>query len=289
MKNYTIVLLGLIAVESPAVAQNGVFKCTGTAGAIAYQGTPCRDRQSQVTLVEPRKVESLPADAAPDVKPAQDASAGEKRLLPVADELNLGMSDTKVLNMRGWGKPQHIARSRGQQGWWEEWTYVSRADGATRTVQFLNGKVASLKSQDAQQVARATVRPAEPLVQASAPPSIPSIEQTARAGAGSIEQPVVREAPQSAIARIERTPARSDSPQFESPAPLVAADADTPTETAQSEFEQPAAAPLDPPAMRVVPTEPSNRPADPIEADTKAIMQSGIDRRLLEPDTSVSQ
>ena len=158
MKNGALVLIGLLANGLPAAAQNGVFKCTSAEGAIVYQGAPCRAQQSQVTLVEPRKWAEAVAATDPNPTTGPAAPEVERRSMSVGEELIPGMSDTKVLNMRGWGRPQHIARSRAEDGYREEWTYVSRSDGATRLVSFVNGKVAGVRSQSEVQVARATAR-----------------------------------------------------------------------------------------------------------------------------------
>lgn len=184
-----VLLLGLTVTNLPVVAQNGVYKCTDPAGAVIYQGAPCGNRQGQVTLVEPRKrePESMNADAGTLPQTASTGSA------LTGSELIPGMSDTKVLNMRGWGRPQHIARSRGEDGWREEWTYVSRADGATRLVQFVNGKVAAVRS-EAQQIARIEPQrserrmeplqiaqtPALPQTQAQSDPTTARAEEAAR-------------------------------------------------------------------------------------------------------------
>ena len=152
MRNGAVLVLGLLAIDVPALAENGVFKCTGADGAIVYQGAPCRMHQQQVTLVEARKREPKPVVGDP-AKSGSDADA--RRVAPIGDELVPGMSDTKVLNMRGWGRPQRIERSRANDGWREEWTYVSRNDGTARLVSFVNGKVEGVSAQDALQVARA--------------------------------------------------------------------------------------------------------------------------------------
>ena len=146
-----VLLLGMTMSSLPVVAQNGVYKCTDPAGAVIYQGAPCGVRQGQVTLVEPRKREPEPMRA--DAGTLANTPSTDNLSPLTGSELIPGMSDTKVLNMRGWGRPQHIARSRGEDGWREEWTYVSRADGATRLVQFVNGKVAAMRT-ETQQIAR---------------------------------------------------------------------------------------------------------------------------------------
>jgi hypothetical protein len=56
------------------------------------------------------------------------------------------MSDTKVLNMRGWGRPKKITRTKGREGWREEWTYLSRPEEKT-ILQFINGTLAAAISE----------------------------------------------------------------------------------------------------------------------------------------------
>lgn len=169
-------LLCLFAGESALAQVGGIFKCTGTDGAVAYQGEPCSGRQLQAVLVPPRKVDPMPVDGAAAVDPSAAALNGDKRSVLDGAELQIGMSDTKVLNMRGWGRPRHIARNRAEAGWREEWTYVSRADGATRTVQFVNGKVAAIG--EPQIVAASSSIDAQPLVRAA--PSLSASDHAAR-------------------------------------------------------------------------------------------------------------
>jgi hypothetical protein len=215
MKKRVVLLLGLALIELPAAAQSGVFKCTDSFGAVAYQGSPCGVQSAQVTLVEPRKREPVAeSTAAMAAQPQIDSS--ETRSVFAGDELIPGMSDTKVLNMRGWGRPQHIARSRVEDGWREDWTYVSRADGLTRLVQFVNGKVTGIRSQDAQPLTRIKSQPrteAPQIVQASPPPQDPAIDAAARAeeAAKAVERMARREAPSSAAIRWESPGATSAS------------------------------------------------------------------------------
>lgn len=49
----------------------------------------------------------------------------------------LGMSDDEVLNLPGWGVPQHIIRTKALREWREEWTYIPTPSGERR-LYFIN-------------------------------------------------------------------------------------------------------------------------------------------------------
>src|SRR5262245_27770359 len=95
MKKNVVLLLGLAVIDLPAFAQEGVFKCTGADGVAVYQGTPCRTREQQVTLVAPRKrePEAVAAAEPASAKQTGEAAMDEKRPLVAGDELIPGMSD----------------------------------------------------------------------------------------------------------------------------------------------------------------------------------------------------
>jgi hypothetical protein len=206
MKKRVVLVFALALIDLPAVAESGVFKCTDPTGVVVYQGVPCKAQSAQVTLVEPRKREPSIANAGSTAANPQES--GDGRSVLAGSELIPGMSDTKVLNMRGWGRPHHIVRSRGEDGWREEWTYVARADGATRLVQFVNGKVAGFRSQEAQAIAR--IEPprieSQQIVQASPGAQTPTVDAATRAedAARVVERMTRTEAPSSAAVRWER-------------------------------------------------------------------------------------
>jgi len=135
---------GLLALSSSGLAQGGVYKCyTDDAGTI-YRDTPCEAGQAQHALLDippkvPAQVQELAADRGEDTGAAR-SDLSPPRVAPSAFELLKGMSDTKVLNLRGWGRPQKILRARGPEGWREHWTYTGRAQGSTSLL-FVNGKL----------------------------------------------------------------------------------------------------------------------------------------------------
>ena len=57
----------------------------------------------------------------------------------------LGMFDTQVLNLRGWGRPSKITRAKTKGAWREQWIYSSPRTGE-RQLQFANGRLASIGS-----------------------------------------------------------------------------------------------------------------------------------------------
>ena len=56
------------------------------------------------------------------------------------------MTDDEVLNLRGWGKPAKIVRSKASREWREDWTYAARATGS-RQLRFVNGKLAAVDTE----------------------------------------------------------------------------------------------------------------------------------------------
>ena len=59
-----------------------------------------------------------------------------------ATTIFIGMTDTQVLNLPGWGRPTQIVRSKGSQGWREQWEYRKPRDESHR-LYFENGRLAA--------------------------------------------------------------------------------------------------------------------------------------------------
>jgi hypothetical protein len=196
--------IGLALAAPPSAG--AVYKCSTIAGNTVYQDTPCdsKEAQSVVSLAMQQAPkpgqEPLPAQPAPqsselgaaqkragstssDIRPSGSSGPAvqETRAGPPTHLLETGMSDTKVLNMRGWGKPKNIARSQGQDGWKEEWTYVTGATERT-LLQFSNGKLVAINTDNgnpqasaSQPVAVAAQSSAQPVTSAAASqPNAPS-------------------------------------------------------------------------------------------------------------------
>jgi len=128
------VFLGVLCFSSPFSAQAAIYKCTGE-GAVTYQDRPCKPGQTAVVLADV---------AAQPTNETDRAAAGQESLLASQPGgLAVGMTDTEVLNLRGWGRPHKITRSRAKRAWLEQWTYLSPANGA-RQLQFTNGKLTTV-------------------------------------------------------------------------------------------------------------------------------------------------
>ena len=119
MKNLALRCLTLLCIAYPLAGHATIYKCT-IGSTVIYQDVPCTSGPSSTFRQEP-------------FPPSQLQSTS----------LALGMSDTEVLNMRGWGRPHKITRSKASQAWREEWIYSHRQD-EQRLLQFENGKLASI-------------------------------------------------------------------------------------------------------------------------------------------------
>lgn len=129
------VFLSVLCFACAFSAQATIYKCT-VEGAVIYQDRACRPGQTAVVL------------PGAEVRPADDGArgaAGQESPAAVSETggLVVGMTDTEVLNLRGWGRPQKITRSRAQRAWVEQWTYLTPANGA-RQLQFANGKLTAV-------------------------------------------------------------------------------------------------------------------------------------------------
>jgi len=145
MNRYTGILC-LLSLAAPIVCESAVYKCTGEDGQAVYQDLPCAAGQSQASLATaPAGRDRVRgAEAVPEPASARGTTPGS--------ELAVGMSDTKVLNMRGWGRPQKITRTRASEGWREEWTYLARPE-EKRILQFVNGTLTAAMSEPVAQEA----------------------------------------------------------------------------------------------------------------------------------------
>jgi len=133
-----------LAVPSAVLAQTPaqhIYKCI-QGETIAYQSMPCDAGKTQVRLLSIARAEteaSAPPAAIPRVAadaPVADPSA---KVWPPRRTLMLGMSDDEVLNLAGWGVPQHVARTKAAREWREEWTYATSA--GDRRLYFVNARL----------------------------------------------------------------------------------------------------------------------------------------------------
>ena len=144
-----------------------IHKCTGPDG-IAYQSLPCAAGQqeqrlaSSIAINDQRRdtdVESRPRPAPQELQTRsvpnrRDTSAGARSQQAnryagtpfAATTLFIGMTDTQVLNLPSWGRPMRISRSRGSEGWREQWVYRNSSDEMS-LLYFQNGRL--VESEDA--------------------------------------------------------------------------------------------------------------------------------------------
>jgi hypothetical protein len=125
MKFSTVILPGFLALSTFSYAQDkSIYKCVDPEG-IVYRDTPCATQQEQTLITNARKVnwqsENGKAREAVDARLAATPFS--------ATRLSIGMTDTQVLNLPGWGRPAHIVRSKAGRAWREQWIYKDRGSG----------------------------------------------------------------------------------------------------------------------------------------------------------------
>ena len=148
------------ALAFPTVAQaEEIHKCTGPDG-IAYQNLPCAAGQQE------QNIETMPKNARTRISdggaPRQGLQESMSERYPGrrdsstasrspqgsryaatpfgATSLFIGMTDTQVLNLPSWGRPMRISRSRGSEGWREQWAYRNSSDEMS-LLYFQNGRL----------------------------------------------------------------------------------------------------------------------------------------------------
>jgi hypothetical protein len=133
----SLVSLCALCLAFPLAGHSQVYKCTTDASLVIYRDTPCNTNEVSITLAQAPVKATLPDGPTPTIEPRSPT-----RPLKIA-MLALGMSDTEILNKRGWGRPGKITRSKVNRSFNEEWTYTSAADGQT-VLQFSNGMLAAI-------------------------------------------------------------------------------------------------------------------------------------------------
>ena len=119
----------------PVCAATAIYKCSDHSGVISYRDTPCSTGQHWERLWI-----GAGADARPEPGQVAGSEAAQGLLLGSAGRLMLGMTDTQVLNLPTWGRPQQIRRQKSGLKWREEWIYPSTQD-ETRHLYFENGRL----------------------------------------------------------------------------------------------------------------------------------------------------
>ncbi len=142
MKNPAI-LLSLFFFAYPLSGQTAIYKCL-IDGTVTYQDAPCKAGQSAIALVDAADPVSHSSSGGPSAFKQESGSPSSFQLT----RLVVGMTDTEVLNLRGWGRPSKITRSREDRAWCEEWHYSSPTEGQQR-LHFANGKLTAINADPA--------------------------------------------------------------------------------------------------------------------------------------------
>ena len=140
MKN-ALFWLSLVCLAAPS-AHAAVYKCVAD-DTVTYQDTPCDGADSTTFVLASIRTESPAAKSEPATAIAPEPKPEPAPRVAQSPGLTLGMFDTEVLNMRGWGRPGKITRSKAKSAWREEWTYFSPQDGQ-RQLQFANGRLTGI-------------------------------------------------------------------------------------------------------------------------------------------------
>ena len=136
--------LGLCALVLSLPGHAAIYKCV-IGHTVTYQDTPCDHADGSVLVVASIRTR-------PEVRIVEPAAANGNEATPdlflrsanQPPALTLGMLDTQVLNLHGWGRPSKITRSKSNRAWREAWTYFSPHDGE-RQLQFANGKLTAIQ------------------------------------------------------------------------------------------------------------------------------------------------
>ena len=137
--------LALCSIVLPLSAHADIYRCIAGHN-VTYQDAPCANADESEMVIASIKTDRVDGErqsssgspmieATPEAQP--DVAVNVSNPAP---ELTLGMFDTQVLNLRGWGRPAKITRSKAKGAWREEWTYVSPGSGE-RQLQFANGRL----------------------------------------------------------------------------------------------------------------------------------------------------
>lgn len=134
----------LTAFAFPLSVHADIYKCV-THYVVTYQDKPCPAADEETLVVASLRQDERPPAAEPAAIIVAPEPAPQPTIpnAPPAPELTLGMLDTQVLNMPGWGRPAKITRARGRDAWRERWTYESPQSGE-RQLQFANGRLVAI-------------------------------------------------------------------------------------------------------------------------------------------------
>jgi hypothetical protein len=135
----------LFCLAWPLAGHAAVYRCTD-ADVVTYQDQPCENAgAAEFVVASIRPQSDTRSPDAIDAGPAEAKAEAPARPHYQPPGLELGMLDTQVLNLRGWGRPTKITRSKANRAWREAWTYVSPLDGQQRQLEFANGKLTAIE------------------------------------------------------------------------------------------------------------------------------------------------
>jgi hypothetical protein len=154
-------LLLTVAAGMHSAAAQSIFKCVD-GETVAYQSMPCSSGHAQTEMRLTTAARASDAQTQAVTIPAADASipvaAVRGRVWPPRRTLMVGMSDDEVLNLPGWGVPNHITRERKPREWREEWSYGSPVNGERR-LHFVNATLVDIvDAPSSPQVASLTIQ-----------------------------------------------------------------------------------------------------------------------------------
>src|SRR4051812_22980686 len=98
--------LSIATVALPLAANAAIYRCTGNGASVVYQDTPCVNGYSSQLVIADSPV-TAPA-VTPVATPAVEAPEQTRETLFRSSRLTIGMLDTQVLNLKGWGRPAKI-------------------------------------------------------------------------------------------------------------------------------------------------------------------------------------
>ena len=169
MKTRAVLAASVCSMMFPLAAAAQVHKCV-TAESIVYRDTPCAEGHTQVLLQKPKsaarsepavRIEPQVPTQANAITPVSTPVAIQER--PIAlpapgTAISLGMTDLEVLNLRGWGRPSKISRSKANGVWREQWIYTPPAEGPRPVLQFVNARLAAIETEPSESLPQPAIR-----------------------------------------------------------------------------------------------------------------------------------
>jgi hypothetical protein len=134
-------LLAACGAALPVLVDAQIYRCTQD-DSVIYQDSACPHGYSTAMVVpgESERISVVPST----IETSRVINADNA---PTASDINVGMTDSQVLNARGWGRPQKITRSKAKRAWHEDWLYQAQSStSGDRRLHFINGRLASIQT-----------------------------------------------------------------------------------------------------------------------------------------------